>query len=35
MIMNVVKAVLTKAPGEGIIHNENMPSIMSVRYCPS
>ncbi len=33
--MNVAKAVLTKGPGVGIIDNEKMPSIMSIRYWPS
>jgi len=33
--MDVAKAVFTKGPGVGIMDNEKIPSIISMRYCPS
>ncbi len=33
--MSVENTVLTIGPGEGIMHREKMPRIMSMRYCPS
>ena len=35
MSMRVEIAVFRIGPGEGIIDREKMPSIMSIRYCPS
>ena len=34
-MIKVAAAVLTNGPGDGMMHKENIASIMSMRYCPS
>ena len=34
-MIRVARVVLTSGPGEGMMHREKIPSMMSIRYCPS